>query len=253
LTGGSSVAYNWGMHRFFIDRVDGVTAVVSDAGQLHHIRDVLRLKKNDKVIVCDGEGNEYAGVITSITKKQTAVKVTAAKAPRPRKIELTIACAIPRGSRMDDVIDQLTQLGVARIIPMETERGVVKPDDAGKESRLKRWRKIAQSAARQSQRSNVPVIEPVTGIADVITRSAAYDLRLIPHLTGERTSIKDILSANKPKDIIVLIGPEGDFTPEEVALALKAGFVPVSLGDTVLRVATAAAAVAACIKFSLDG
>jgi 16S rRNA (uracil1498-N3)-methyltransferase len=239
------------MHRFYIDRVAGDTATLTDAGQLHHLKDVLRLKAGDNVAVFDGEGNEFAGVIESIVKKQAMIKVAAVKRDLRDKISLTIACAVPKGDRMDDVIDQLTQLGVARIIPMWTERVVVKLDEAKKEARFKRWQTIAQSAAEQSQRVNLPVIMPVTPIADVVTGSQDYDLKLIPHLTGERRPIKDALKGNA-KRIIVLIGPEGDFTPEEVKTALDAGFIPVSLGDTVLRVATAAVAVASYLSFALS-
>jgi 16S rRNA (uracil1498-N3)-methyltransferase len=152
---------------------------------------------------------------------------------------------------MDDIIDQLTQLGVTRIIPMTTERVVVKLDDARKAARLKRWRTIAQNAALQSQRNTLVLIEPVTGISNVISQSHDFDLKLIPNLEGKRKLIKDVLPVAGPKTIIALIGPEGDFTPGEVALALGAGFIAVSLGDTVLRVATAAVAVAAYIKFAL--
>ncbi len=151
---------------------------------------------------------------------------------------------------MDDIIDHLTQLGVARIIPMLTERVVVKLDEAGKETRLKRWQKIALNAAGQSQRNSLPSIDAVTDIADILSQSQDYDLKLIPHLTGEKKHIKDVIIGAAQKNVIVLIGPEGDFTPGEVEMALKAGFLPVSLGDTVLRVATAAVAVAGYIKFA---
>jgi 16S rRNA (uracil1498-N3)-methyltransferase len=239
------------MHRFYIDRVEGDTVSMTDAGQFHHLKDVLRLKVNNEVIIFDSDGNEYAGVITVIEKKQAVIKVTASKPARRNQIKLTLACAIPKGDRMDDIIDQLTQLGVERIIPMWTERVVVKLDDARKEARLKRWRTIARNAARQSQRNTLPLIEPVTNVASVISQSQNYDLKLIPHLTGERKLIKDVLAAARPQNVFVLIGPEGDFSPEEVELALGAGFIPVSLGDTVLRVATAAVAVASYIKFTI--
>jgi 16S rRNA (uracil1498-N3)-methyltransferase len=128
---------------------------------------------------------------------------------------------------------------------------VVKLDDIKTESRLERWRKIAQNAARQSQRSSIPLIEPVTRLEDVISDSHDYDFKLIPTLAGERRLIKDVVAEARPNNIIVLIGPEGDFTSEEVALALGNGFLAVSLGDTVLRVATAAVAVASYVKFAL--
>lgn len=240
------------MHRFFIEKVQGNTADIADAEQLHHIRDVLRLKVNDEVVIFDGAGHEYDGVITAIGRKKIELKLTPLNVPRMQNIKLTIACAIPKSSRMDDIIDYLTQLGVERIIPMRTERVVVKLNDANMETKLKRWQKIAQSAARQCQRSSIPVISPVTDVKDVISNSQVFDLKLIPHLSGKRTLIKDVLAKSKTKNTIVLIGPEGDFTPEEVEIALHNGFIPVSLGDTVLRVATAAIAVTGYIRFALD-
>jgi 16S rRNA (uracil1498-N3)-methyltransferase len=240
------------MHRFYVDRLDGDMVAVTDAGQLHHLKDVLRLKVGDGVSVFDADGNEYTGAITVIERKKAEIKVTSSKAARRSQIRLIIACAIPKSDRMDDIIDQLTQLGVDRIIPMMTERVVVKLDDARKESRLKRWRTIARNAALQSQRNTLPDIEPVTEYSDVIARSTDYDLRMIPNLEGERKLIKDALASTRPGNIIVLIGPEGDFTPAEVKLALGQGFIPVSLGDTTLRVATAAVAVAGYIRFALS-
>jgi 16S rRNA (uracil1498-N3)-methyltransferase len=240
------------MHRFYVDRVDGDKTSISDAVQFHHLKDVLRLKAGDAVVVCDGEGNEYTGRISSLERKRAVIDVTASRPALPREIKLTIACAIPKGDRLDDIIDQLTQLGVARLIPLATERGVVKLEGASKEARLERWRKIAQNAARQSQRNSPPLIEPVTDVADVIKRSQGFDLKLIPHLEGERRLIKDVLAGARPRNALALIGPEGDFSPAEVGLALRAGFIPVSLGDTVLRVATAAVAVASYFKFSLE-
>jgi 16S rRNA (uracil1498-N3)-methyltransferase len=240
------------MHRFLVNRLQGDSVVLADAVQVHHIRDVLRLKLNDKVIIFDGAGHEFTGIITNINKKQVALKVTPLQKQLNSRAALTIACAIPKGSHMDDVIDSLTQLGVARIIPMRTDRVVVKLDEAGAALKLRRWEKIAQSAAQQCQRSSIPIIDAVTDVEKVIADSQQYDLKLIPHLSGERRLIKDVLSEGSYKNIIVLIGPEGDFTPAEVELALHNGFIPVSLGDTVLRVATAAIAVTAYIRFVLD-
>jgi len=240
------------MHRFYIDRIQGEIVSLTDTEQLHHLKDVLRLKVNDGVSISDGEGNDYAGVITGIDKRQVEIKVKQVRSANKTSIKLTVACAIPKGSRMDEVIDYLTQLGVECIIPMRTERTVVKLDSAKTEARLKRWQKIAQSAAQQSQRSRIPVIESVARFEDVILSSQDYDLKLIPNLSGERKPIREVVAETRPKDVIVLVGPEGDFTAEEVGLALSQGFIAVSLGDTVLRVATAAIAVAAYIKFTVD-
>jgi 16S rRNA (uracil1498-N3)-methyltransferase len=239
------------MHRFYVDKTEGSKAVISDKEQLHHLRDVLRLKVNDGISLSDGLGNDYAAVITAFDKKQAEVAVTLIRAARENQVKLTVACAIPKNTRFDDIVDFLTQLDVESIIPVTTERVVVKLDAAGAVEKHKRWVKIAQSAAQQSRRSRIPVISPVTDYPDVISQSGSFDLKLIPHLSGDRKPIKEVLAETHAKDILVLIGPEGDFTPQEVNLALDHGFLPVSLGDTVLRVATAAIAVASYIKFAV--
>jgi 16S rRNA (uracil1498-N3)-methyltransferase len=208
--------------------------------------------------ISDNTGCEYTGIITAIGKQQVELKVTLKNTPVENPLQLTVACAVPKNTRFDDIVDFLTQLGVARIIPMMTERVIVKLNGARAEEKHKRWIKIAQSAAQQSQRSRIPVIEPLTEISDVIGRSGGYAFKLIPHLSGQRKLIRDVLAeaglkldSARAQSIIILIGPEGDFAPGEVALALENGFVPVSLGDTVLRVAAAAVAAASYIKFAL--
>ncbi len=240
------------MHRFFVAEIAGETAFITDAEQIHHLRDVLRLKVGDTVAVSDNTGKEFTGRIAAITKKQAEIKVTAQKEARESSVKLTVACALPKGARFDDVVDFLTELGVERIIPLLTERVVVKLDDARAAEKHRRWLKIAQSAARQSQRARVPAIDPVTAFEAVVANSADYGLKLIPHLSGDRKMIKDVLASSRARGIIALIGPEGDFTPAEVKLALANNFVAVSLGDTVLRVAAAAVAVASFIKLSAD-
>jgi 16S rRNA (uracil1498-N3)-methyltransferase len=240
------------MHRFYIEKIDGDNVILTDPAQVHHIRDVLRLKAGEVIVVFDSSGNEYRAAIASVGKKQVELNLTPLKPLPASSVKLTVACAIPKAGRIDDIIDHLTQLGVERIIPMLTDRVVIKLDEAARVTRLSRWQKIAQSAARQCQRSSIPVVSPVTDVKEVIESSRDFDLKLIPHLTGERTLIKDILAKSRAKNIIVLIGPEGDFTPEEVDLASHNGFVPVTLGYTVLRVATAAISVTAYIRFALD-
>lgn len=240
------------MHRFFITQeVSADSITISNQEQLHHLRDVLRLKVNDEVVVSDGKGNEYVCSIEELNKKQAVLTVKSKRQSKARKIKITIACSIPKKDKMDDIIDNLTQLGADSIIPMETDRVIVKLEPDKREARFERWKRIALSAAQQSQRNSIPLIEPVTSIKDVVSHSQDFDLKLIPTLSGETKHIKEVLAEAKPRSILVLIGPEGDFTPEEVELAKNAGFVPVSLGDSVLRVSTAAIAVMSYLRLSL--
>lgn len=236
--------------------------VIYDQEQHHHLKNVLRLKTGEKVMAFDENGNLYACVIAGLKDKISLDIINRVPVAKKSGIKLTLACAIPKKSRFDDIVDKLVQLGVHRIIPLKTERVIVKLDKHKSSLRLERWKKIILSASKQSQRSDLTVIDPVKSLKEVITASAEFDLRLIPYLEGERKSLKDVLdkffrdgvmlNGHKNRTVpnmIVLIGPEGDFSGQEVSLAKAAGFIPITLGDLVLRVDSAAIAVASFIRF----
>jgi 16S rRNA (uracil1498-N3)-methyltransferase len=242
------------MNRFYCSSADvsADSITIRDKEQVHHIKDVIRLKEGERVIVFDDHANEFDCVIGKITLTQVvfAVKnrVAADNAPNSRPV-ITIACAIPKHSKIDDIIDKLTQLGVDRVIPLMTERVIVRLDKEKKSNRLERWQKIALAASKQSQRNKVPVVDEVTDVKDLIASAQGFDLKLIPTLPGERKALKEVLFENKPGNILVLIGPEGDFTPKETSLALKAGFIPVTFGDFVFRVETAALFICSILNY----
>ena len=238
------------MHRFYIasQNITQDTAVILDRKQIHHIRVVLRLKLQDPVELFDDNGNEYSARITEISSRNIALKIKERLSVSTNSVKITIACAIPKKSRMDDIIDKLTQVGVDAIIPLKTDRVIVRLDKHRELIRLERWRKIAQGACQQSQRNTLVEVGRVIDVGELLNSAKDYDLKLLFTLSGKRQALKDILCACRPKGIIVLIGPEGDFSDEEVALAKKAGFVSASLGSSVLRVDTAAVCAASFIR-----
>lgn len=243
------------MHRFFIphQNISGDKIIITDKAQLHHIRDVLRLRPSEAIAVFDGKSNEYSVSLEQASAKEAILKIKdKRKAPGIRSIRVSVACAIPKKSKFDDIVDKLTQLGVDRIIPLKTERVIVKLNRRKAIHKLERWEKIALSAAQQSQRHNLPAVEQIKDIKEVLSEAKEHDLKLIPTLTGERKSLKEVFAGSEFKNILIFIGPEGDFSPEEVELAKRAGCIPVSLGDLVLRVETAAVAVASFIKIYYD-
>lgn len=239
------------MNRFFVDKVDAKDKyiILNDPAQLHHLRDVLRIKLLELVGVSDNYGNEYITMVVEIGTEAVKLKVKEKRSPKDLGVSVTVACAIPKKVKMDDIVDKLTQLGAECIIPLETERVIVRLDKQKKIERFQRWEKIVLSAAKQSQRNRLTVIKPISTLKDVLSAANEFDLKLIPTLEGKRKRLKEILN-QECKKIIVLIGPEGDFTPCEIALAKKAGFLPVSLGRQVLRVDTAAIAVVSFIKLN---
>jgi 16S rRNA (uracil1498-N3)-methyltransferase len=239
------------MNRFFClsKNITLNTVIIDDKNQVHHIRDVLRLSGNDKVVVFDEKGNEYE---CAIEKIQDNVLLKINNIHKPCKggenIKVAIGCAIPKNSNMADIIDKLTQLGVDRIIPLKTKRVIVKLDKNKEASLHERWKRISLAASQQSQRNSLVNVDYITEINELILNSSDFDLKLIPTLLGKRKSLREAIVNSRHKNILVVIGPEGDFSLEEVELAKKNGFIPVSLGNLVLRVETAAVSVASFIK-----
>ncbi len=240
------------MHRLYCpsQNISSDKISINDKEQVHHAKDVLRLKVNEEVVVFDDEGNEYRSILEELLPKSMIFQIKDKEKfiLNPSKIKITVACAIPKDSRMDEIIDKLTQLGAQRIIPLETVRVIVRLNEHKRILRQDRWKKIAFNASQQSQRNTLPILEPIKGIKQLLLESGAFDLKLIPTLTGERKPLKKIPEKSKARNILVIIGPEGDFTHEEINLAKKAGFIPVSLGDLVLRVETAATAITSFIR-----
>jgi len=250
------------------ESIHGEQIIIDERRQIHYLRDVLRLKVGDAVFVFDGEANEYLCQIQESSKRlvKLLVKEKMQIKPQVSKCELAVACALPKQkNRFDDLVDKLSQLGVNKIIPMITKRTIIQWDSHQKQQHHLRWCKIAQAACSQSGRNLLAVIEPVKEINQILTHSEFYDLKLIPTLTLETQPLKDIIlkplprpssttmfclkeGRGLPKSILILIGPEGDFTAQELTQARNAGFIPVSLGDLVLRVDTAAIAVAAFFR-----
>jgi 16S rRNA (uracil1498-N3)-methyltransferase len=232
--------------------IDKDTIRITDAGKIHHLKVVLRARIGQALSVFDELGKEYSGLIEAISAQGITVKISKKKQALlgGPKFNLTLAVAIPKKAKFDDIVDKLTQLGVVRIIPMKTSRTVVRLEPRAAQARLERWMRIARSAAEQSRRNGLPDITPVKDIEEVAVQSQDYDLKLIPALAEKQRSLKQVLAGVGSGNIIVLIGPEGDFSPKELAFCKKAGFIPVTLGKSVLRVDTAAVAAASYIMLN---
>ncbi len=240
------------MHRLYCpgQKLSENKIIVCDKEKVHYLKNVLRLKVGDEMIIFNEKGSEYTAKIEKLSFRDIAFKIKKIKKiPPAQKCRVTVACAVPKKSKMEDITDKLTQLGVDRIIPLRTKRVIVKWDKNKAGRQLERLRRIALEASQQSSRNNLPKVDSLTGIKELLSVNLEnFDLKLIPTLEGERKLLKDVFSQSKHHNILILIGPEGDFTPEEIALAEKKGFIPVSLGDLVLRVETAAIAVASFIR-----
>ena len=164
---------------------------------------------------------------------------------RIKGVSVDLATAVPKGKRFDWLIQKATELGIVSITPLVTHRSVVKPK--GKQ-KSERWHRIGVEAAKQSQRKTIPEVAEPLSFDDFIEFIDGYDLKLIA-LPTEKQHLKDVLRKRKPKRIVCLIGPEGDFIDEEIKKAIAAGFFPVNLGEHILRIVTAGIAMLSMINY----
>ncbi len=239
------------MQRFFVSSKDrqGDKLILDDLKIIHHARDVLRLKAGEILTVIDQKGTLFECRIEELSERAVLKIIKEIPSGNEDKIRISIACAIPKRNKMDDIVDKLTQLGVEEIIPFFSERVVVMMDKKKRRLRWERWRKIAESASQQSQRTRIPIIEEPCDFKQVLKKADDFKLKLIAAVPAEKKdSLKRRLDHSGRESLMLLIGPEGDFTPGEIELAKKNGFLPVSLGDTVLRVETAVIAAVSFLR-----
>lgn len=223
------------------------TSIQLDAAATHHISRVLRAKIGDELIIFNGEGMEYASIITLIDKKSVTVQINEEiKQERESQLDLYLAQGISRGEKMDYTIQKAVELGVKKIIPLLTERCNVKLDNERREKRLQHWSSIIISACEQSGRNHVPdILLPQTLEHFLEHIEADVKLVLAPHADKK---LKDISFSNHSR-VVLLIGPEGGLSDREIELSMRKDFLPLNLGPRVLRTETAAVAAMAVLQF----
>ena len=206
----------------------------------NHIMRVLRLRDGDALTLFDGRGGEYGARITGFTKDSVQVDVQEHRdAERESALDLTLAQGISRGERMDWVMQKATELGVTRIVPVITERTVVKLDERQSERKVEHWRAIVIAACEQSGRNRLPEVATPCSFREVLRPPDRGDARrLLLSPTGSLNARDLALSGS----VTILVGPEGGLSPEEQDLAIDAGFEQVRMGPRVLRTETAAIA-----------
>lgn len=238
------------IHLYISTQIDSGCFTITDKEQLHHLTVVLRCRVGDQISLFDPQGIKYLGTLGAIDKHSTEVSITQKVPAVPVNYSLIVACAVPKGNRFEEAVEKLTELGVDSILPMQTARTVVDLSE-NTAKKLERWRRLALSAAEQSQRNRLPQIPAILTLDEVLQKTHDCSLKLIPTLDVDLKPLCEVIPTAFAGSIVVLIGPEGDFTPDEIRQAIQAGFIPISLGQTVLRVDTAAIAVAAYIKMAL--
>ncbi len=235
------------MHRFYIAPENwNIDRLVLDADETHHAINVLRLEKGGRAVVFNGRGAEATVEVAEISKRSVELRrIQHAQTPKLR-CAITLGQAIPKGKNMDLIVQKATELGASAIVPLISERTVVQYDAGEAPAKQAKWQTIAIEAAKQCGQNWLPTLHAPQTPKSFFDSKPRFDLMLIASLQPDTQHLKMVLAEHeaqhktRPSNALVLVGPEGDFTPAEVSLARSAGCRPITLGPIILRTETAA-------------
>lgn len=241
------------MYRFFVAPEQIGDVSISITGKdVNHIKNVLRMKVGETVLISDGSDREYICAIRQLKDDEVIADIEDINGrSRELPIKVTLFQALPKGDKMETVIQKMIELGAYEIVPMSTKRCVVKLDAKKAANKTKRWNAIAESAAKQSKRGMIPqVSEPVT-YKQALDMAKDMDMFLIPYEEAENMEhTRQVISEIKPgMSVGIFIGSEGGFTREEVELAKECGAREITLGKRILRTETAGMALMAVLMY----
>lgn len=249
------------MYHFYTDRSNiGVNQITLEGEDVNHIKNVLRMKPGEELIICDGEGTDHYCRIAGFGAGTVLADILESgdtKSELPAKVYLFQG--MPKKDKMELIIQKAVELGVYEIVPVMTKRVIVKLDDDKKEAKkLERWQAIAEAAAKQSGRGIIPRVHKVLSFKEALAMSKEINVNLIPYENadnsegGMENSRGLIRALHGVPSIGVFIGPEGGFEENEVQAAIDAGYKCISLGKRILRTETAGLTALSVIMFELD-
>lgn len=243
------------MQRYFVEPdhfTDHEVTIVGD--DVHHIVNVMRAKEGEEIFVSDGSGRSARARLAVLSAKEVkATVVERLEEKRELPIRVTIGQGLPKGEKMEWILQKGTELGAFSFFPFSSERTIVKLDAKKEAKKLERWRKIIKEAAEQSHRDVLPQLLPPVSFREALAAGAQYTRCVIAYEKEGGATLHQVMDELSAKDsLLVLIGPEGGFSPDEVAQAEAKGFLSVSLGPRILRTETASQYVLACASYQFE-
>lgn len=225
-----------------------------EGSDVNYLKNVMRLTCGDEIIVMDSKSKEYTSKISKIDKDSITAELISERHPKSEpKVKITVAQGLPKNKKMDLIVQKVTELGATRIIPICAERSIVRIADEKGSHKVKRWQRIAKEAAEQSGRLIIPLVDEIKTMKELLIMCDDFDLCVILWEMEKERTIKSVLKANpEAHEILVLIGPEGGFSHDEVESARKGGFVTATVGNRILRTETAAIAVLSMIEYEFE-
>ncbi|MCR5687294.1 MAG: 16S rRNA (uracil(1498)-N(3))-methyltransferase [Lachnospiraceae bacterium] len=248
------------MYRFFVKKEQIDTAAgeaVITGPDRNHIKNVLRLRVGDELSVMVDSDREYRCAIKGFSDDEIELTILFIKeSDAELDCETVLYQALPKGDKMETVITKAVELGASRIVPVATDRAVVRLEGDRENKKISRWNSISEAAAKQSKRAYVPEVSHVMTFEEALRDCCTFDKKIIPYELSDPDSMDEtrkVIAGIKPGEkIAVFIGPEGGFTKEEIALAKEEGFVPVTLGHRILRTETAGQTVLSWIILQIE-
>lgn len=244
------------MHRFFADPSQiKEKEIILTGTDVNHIRNVLRMHIGEEILISNGQGTDYHCRLENIDE----ISVTASVMWRldgnaELPVTITLFQGLPKGDKLEFIIQKCVELGAVRIVPVRTRRTIVKLDAKKEQAKRKRWMGISESAAKQSGRGIVPEVGQVMDFSEAVKEAKSMDVCLIPYeLAKGIEHTREVCTAIKPgQSVGIFIGPEGGFEEEEVSMAIEAGAIPLTLGKRILRTETAGMALISVLAYLLE-
>lgn len=228
------------MPRFFTSDVDDAQGRITGDDALH-IQRVLRMRAGEEITVCDLNGYDYKSVITSVSASQVCFRVkNKLKSCSEPSVSVTLYMSLPKGDKLELIVQKSVELGIERIVPVLSARCVSRPDAKSAAKKIERYNKIAYEAAKQCGRAKIPIVEDITDFKTAVKSAGQSELSLLFYEKGG-SPVNDIVY-EKPKSVAFFIGSEGGFDESEAKLAEECSVKIASLGPRILRCETAAIA-----------
>ena len=247
------------MHRFYLppERCAG-NALRLDGREAHHALHVLRLRRGELVTVLDGVGNEFMCAVEDCGRSIVTLSVSLKNFLPAPPCSITLLQAVPKGKIIESIIQKSVELGAQRIVPILSERVVTQLEDEDAENKRDKWQQVAIEAVKQCGAARLPKVEAPMTIEQLLARKEKFELSLVGSLQKERRHSSEVLREYEkkhgrlPQSAAVWIGPEGDFTLDELKVIENSGAQPISLGNLVLRVETAAIYCLSILNYELN-
>jgi 16S rRNA (uracil1498-N3)-methyltransferase len=244
------------MYRFYVDasqrKEDEIRIVGED---VNHIKNVLRMKEKEEIVICDGQGKDFHCIIEAVSNSEIITKVLEEKLSGTElETKIYLFQGLPKKDKMELIIQKAVELGVYEVIPVITKRTIVKFDDKKEVKKTERWQSIAESAAKQSMRGIIPRISKPMTYKEALAFASELDYNVIPYEkeAGMKEAKQIIKGVKGTSSVGVFIGPEGGFEESEINDAITNQIKPMTLGKRILRTETAGLTILSLLMFELE-